>query len=145
LDTLYSSAVSGNQWFDLQGSITGATLNYFVPSNQGSYFVRVGLSGCLSEPSDTISFTGTSAQAFTKSEWILYPNPAQDFVQIQGSEFQGENYEWRVMKHDGALVKQGSSYTSQWIVSTENWSNGIYLMQIILKDRVQFLRFVIAK
>lgn len=50
---LTSSALNGNQWFDEQGPIAGATEQSFTPSVSGNYFVVVSNGGCESEPSDT--------------------------------------------------------------------------------------------
>lgn len=66
---LTSSALNGNQWFDENGPIEGATEQSFTPSVSGNYFVVVSNGGCESEPSDTYYVNLSGEQQIT---WNLH-------------------------------------------------------------------------
>lgn len=51
---LYSSSPKGNQWYDQEGAIKGATAQTYKVAGYGDYYVIVTLNGCSSEPSNTI-------------------------------------------------------------------------------------------
>ena len=75
-DHLVSSASDGNQWYNSQGLIDGATGPVYHPLQSDVYYVKtVGPTGCYSEPSNETAFvyTGlsTPGDAFTVS-----PNPS---------------------------------------------------------------------
>jgi hypothetical protein len=55
-DTLFSSALSGNQWYDQNGMISGATNHYFIPTVQGNYFVITSNGNCYSDTSNVINY-----------------------------------------------------------------------------------------
>jgi hypothetical protein len=51
-DTLYSNSPSGNQWYEsTTGLISGATQNWYLPTQGGVYFVIVTIGGCSSDSS----------------------------------------------------------------------------------------------
>ena len=53
-DTLYSSVPSGNQWYNGNGSIVGATNNYFSSCNAANYYVKIINGNCTSLASNSI-------------------------------------------------------------------------------------------
>lgn len=144
-DTLYSSTISGNQWYDLNGLIPGANLRFFVPNVPAKYYARVSQGGCQSEPSDTIDFIGTANAHVIKPTWRLYPNPVQNYFTVESEEMLSTNYRWRIITMDGKLVEEGISSQSILNFSTEYWSNGVYGIQILTDQNIQFLRFLLAR
>lgn len=80
---LASSATQGNQWFLNGNPIPGATGQFYSPTENGFYSVQTNDNGCLSNMSDIINFTLTSASETLDGKSILvYPNPARDRLQI---------------------------------------------------------------
>jgi hypothetical protein len=83
---LLSSSENGNQWYDSDGAIEGATNQTFYPDHTDSYYVIVtNENGCTSEPSNVINFVYTSTTEL-KSKIKLYPNPAKDVLHISFPE-----------------------------------------------------------
>ena len=81
VDTLYSSAATGNQWYEVGiGIIAGATFNYFVPAHDGLYYVVVTDSnGCASMNSDTANHIYSFIKGSYGSGSIrVFPNPTHD-------------------------------------------------------------------
>lgn len=58
-NVLYSNSTSGNQWYNQDGAIVGATDQDYVVRQEGSYYVVVTHSGCSSEKSNTIDIVNT--------------------------------------------------------------------------------------
>jgi len=80
--TLVSSATDGNQWYDPDGPIAGATGQTYTPSFTNDYYVIVSNSfGCQSV-SETYYFTFTGIIELDAGQKVnLYPNPFnQHFV-----------------------------------------------------------------
>jgi hypothetical protein len=83
-DSLVSSAVDGNQWYNLDGAIDGATGQVFYPPIEDDYFVMtVNSSGCVSDTSNIIHFLFTGiTEPSTDPEILVYPNPFHDELKI---------------------------------------------------------------
>lgn len=77
---LVSSADYGNQWYDSNGAIPGATDKIFAPTVTDYYYVIVSnSSGCESIPSDSYYFIYTGLIEFENGQNInLFPNPFYD-------------------------------------------------------------------
>jgi hypothetical protein len=82
-DHLVSSSATGNQWYDSNGPINGATGQVYYPETTDHYYVIVtNNSGCSSEQSNVIYFVYTS---ITEIEWEVfnvYPNPFRDQITV---------------------------------------------------------------
>jgi len=78
LDALVSNAMSGNQWYDDNGMIAGATNSVYYPLVTGNYYVIVTSEfGCVSEPSNSIYFVPTGILELSGDDALnIYPNPA---------------------------------------------------------------------
>ena len=82
-DTLYSSVPTGNQWYDSNGPISGATQDWFVPGVSGVYYVLVNQNGCPSDTSQLFTYTSLMVDQEKWGERIfLFPNPAKTYVRI---------------------------------------------------------------
>jgi hypothetical protein len=79
---LISNASLGNQWYDQNGIIPGATDQQYIPSQDGDYYVIVTISSCSSAPSDTIHFIYTSCDPL-EMKIIIKPNPFTDNISLQ--------------------------------------------------------------
>jgi hypothetical protein len=86
LDTLFSSAASGNQWYEVGvGLIAGAVQNYFVPDHNASYYViTTDLNGCSSVNSDTTDFIYALLRSdFAAGTIKVFPNPVHDIITVE--------------------------------------------------------------
>jgi len=87
-DTLVSDAATGNQWFDDNGPIAGATQQYYIVTENGSYYVVVSTNGCSSDSSDIISVTNAGINE-NEIALTIFPNPATNQITISGIETGG--------------------------------------------------------
>ena len=87
-DTLFSNAASGNQWYDDNGAIAGANSQYYIVTENGSYYVVVSNDGCNSDPSNIITVINVGLNE-NDSFLSIYPNPATNQITISGIETGG--------------------------------------------------------
>lgn len=82
---LHSSSLIGNQWYDSNGEIQGATNQDYKPTQNGTYYVIVTIKGISSEKSNTINIAniGTSAIEIDGCNISLYPVPVKDKLFIK--------------------------------------------------------------
>jgi len=87
-NSLFSSADEGNQWYNQDGIIPGAIEKEFTPTENGTYFVIVTLSGCSSDLSNSILIEGLSigGNAVKDGHFSMYPNPVNDQLRITNYE-----------------------------------------------------------
>jgi hypothetical protein len=75
-DHLLSSAPEGNQWYDSNGAIPGATGQTYYPAVTDDYYVVVSNAfGCESDPSNLIYFVVTGIQKNNAESFSIFPNP----------------------------------------------------------------------
>jgi hypothetical protein len=74
---LVSSAENGNQWYNTEGMIPGATGQAFTPTATDDYYVIVtSADGCISEPSESYYFIYTGLIEMDEGQSVaVYPNP----------------------------------------------------------------------
>ncbi len=81
-DKLVSNYNTGNQWYDSQGAIDGATGQVYYPDHTDYYYaIETDENGCSSEPSNEIYFVFTSVTEHSLSTKI-FPNPAKNIINI---------------------------------------------------------------
>ncbi len=80
-ENLVSDIPAGNQWYDENGMINGATGQIYSPAQTGNYYSIVSQFGCSSTPSNIIFFQPTNIQEIDpEGAFKVYPVPANDFV-----------------------------------------------------------------
>lgn len=129
-NVLLSDVASGNQWYDLNGMITGATnQNYPVTAN-GSYHVIVSNATCASESSNTIQITNTGiADIKTNSTINIYPNPAKNQINVTvDSKLIGSTY--TVKDQIGRMVLSGKMNADNFTIELGGLSGGVYLFSV---------------
>ncbi len=84
ISNLVSNAQFGNQWYNDDGAISGATGQIFTPSVTGNYYSIVTNNfGCQSEKSNVLYFQPTFIDELAEQGSLrVYPNPAMDVVNI---------------------------------------------------------------
>ncbi|MCX6244400.1 MAG: aryl-sulfate sulfotransferase [Bacteroidetes bacterium] len=135
-DSLVSSAPAGNQWFLDGNLITGATGQYYVPSQAGSYQVQVTVNGCSSALSAPVVITGVVEN--TKESILIYPNPTSGIIHVKAQKING--YRVKVSDICGKILLQ-SENSSQ--VDLSGFNAGIYYLIISTDSNVLFTRKII--
>jgi hypothetical protein len=132
-DSLLSSASAGNQWYDSNGAIDGATGQVFYPEFEDYYHVIVtSAEGCVSEPSEPVYFIFTDLEEIISGgHWLAYPNPAREILYLQPpANYQGLV---RISMIDitGTRFFTLDTQTPGIIqISLTNLPKGIYLLEI---------------
>lgn len=121
-DTLISSALSGNQWYDDNGPISGATNQQFVPSAPGNYYVIVSNGICSSLPSSIVSGIHDLT---IKNNFTVSPNPSKGIFFIQSDVVA----EFSVSNNIGQIIyKSKSAKGTKSIIDISDFPAGIYYL-----------------
>lgn len=132
-NTLFSNASYGNQWYDMQGLIHGATSQTFVNPPDNDYYVIVTDSmGCQSEPSNIVTVSSLTVPLKEDALDVrIFPNPANEFFFI---EWVKKSYHLEVSDVFGRIVKEKDlmKNTSQtpMKIHTQGWASGMYFIRL---------------
>jgi hypothetical protein len=126
-DALHSSSESGNQWYDENGLIPGATGQDYLALTPGVYYVKVTSGECVSAPSNTIELT-TVATRDTKadSKIKIYPNPVRGALTIE-MEGNTKKINFEILDALGRPVVSGL-LSDKSIVQLEKLNPGVYVV-----------------
>jgi photosystem II stability/assembly factor-like uncharacterized protein len=141
-DTLFSDALSGNQWYNSSGPIVGATTNYYIPIVSGDYFVIVtNTFGCTSDSSDLYPFVVSSLSETAYSEFVIFPVPAGKWLNI---ECKTQNVVFvSIIGLDGRVWRHFSSQSYSFNTDVSALCNGVYILQLETNDSIIRKRIVI--
>ena len=127
--TLTSSASVGNRWF-LNGTAIPSASNATFSANQpGIYKVQVTVDDCVSEFSSDVPLIVTGDLAGNTNAINVYPNPAQDYLELAG--INGELSNVQLVDLAGRrnpihFEKRGEVYQA----NVQHLTLGIYLLQV---------------
>jgi len=140
-DTLISSAATGNQWYNQNGIISGATGKKYIPLINGNYYVIVIANGCSSDPSDIIPYVIGGIERNTSFNAInVYPNPVSDdlIIEIEGTN---EKVAFEIINSSGLVVFKGS-LINKTVVKTTDFAPGIYLLKLDNSKTFEFKKII---
>ncbi|MCX6280333.1 MAG: T9SS type A sorting domain-containing protein [Bacteroidetes bacterium] len=138
---LSSDAATGNQWYDQNGQIAGATHQTYNVTQNGAYYSIVTISGCSSDPSNTINvdLTGIDSQA-TNSSIKVYPNPVGDELTIEpGKNKEQTSYE--IHSSMGQVVCKGM-LSERTLVQTGSFPAGVYVIKFDNGISPEYLKII---
>ncbi len=84
-DTLFSSSPAGNQWYNQNGLIPGATDSIYILTDtlNNDFYVMVEINGCFSDTSNMLHLNWTYYNIMQANSFIeIFPNPAKDEIVI---------------------------------------------------------------
>jgi len=110
---LVSDVTEGNQWYDSNGPIAGATGQTFEPLASDNYYSIVTSEfGCESEQSNNIYFVYTGIDEENNIDKIsIYPNPNIGIFTVELGELSGENVSVKVLNSLSAVVFEKKDIT----------------------------------
>jgi len=125
---LISSSAPNYQWYLNDSPIPGATQQTYNPQNLGFYSVAVqGPDNCKSF-SNAVQWTLATEEEEEKSNIMLYPNPAQNSINI---EVEGANIKgFEITSTTGQLILHEQTNEAKILVDIERLSSGAYLIKI---------------
>lgn len=119
------------QWIDCNNSnspINGATSQAFTPTVSGTYAVQINNATCSATSSClSVSITAVSIKEYTNNIIEIYPNPAKNFVTIDGLI---NNSNIQIIDALGKIVFSESNNSSKVTINTEMFNSGIYFVKI---------------
>jgi len=128
-NVLHSDATLGNQWYDQNGLINGATNQDYTATANGDYYVIVTLLECSSEPSNTITVIVTTIEVVEHGRITkVYPNPVSDklIIEIEGGK---EMINFEIFNTIGQVVSKGN-LVEKTTVQTNHFAPGVYLVKL---------------
>jgi len=85
--TLTSGEPQGNVWHLNGQELPGATQQTYVPSQSGAYHViYTDTNNCSVTSLASIVYMTSMENGFASVHWSLFPNPAKEYMQIEGME-----------------------------------------------------------
>lgn len=131
--TLSSNAVSGNQWYNQDGIINGATNQNFTVSTNGDYYVIVTIAGCSSDTSNIIHITNAGIKFIEDNKTIkVYPNPAIDKVSVSCNNVQDLKIQFFNILGECVLQRELNCVTNY--IDINSLSKGIYIIILTGSD-----------
>jgi hypothetical protein len=139
---LHSTAANGNQWYDQNGLINGATNQDFTVTSNGGYYVIVTISGCSSDPSNAINvvLSGENESLENNKAIKVYPNPFSNELVIE-IENGAEKTEFEILNNIGQKVFKGFLF-ERTIIQTDGFSEGVYIIKIKTGKTFEFKKIV---
>ena len=138
---LQSDAPNGNQWFNQNGLINGATNQNYTVTIDGDYYVIVSLLGCNSDPSNTINVTVTGIEVVESGRVIkVYPNPVSNELIIE-REGNNEKVNFEILNAIGQVVFKGN-LIDKTTVQTSNFAPGVYLIKLENGKTFEFKKII---
>jgi hypothetical protein len=153
VETLYSDAAEGNQWYDSQGPIEGATGQSYTCTWEDVYHVNVTNEfGCESDPSNSIHVVVTGIDELSMENPLsVYPNPFTDKVFVEAWLQSNSSYKLAIYNALGAEVKviaEGSSNVEgmdKFMFSAQGLEEGIYFCKLITDGSVSIKKIIHTK
>lgn len=125
---IQSSALNGNQWYNQNGIINGATNQNYTASANGTYFVIVSATYCNSDTSNVIHVTNTGITANNaENGFSINPNPASQKLTVtleNGGEYL---VSIRTINGQVVLTQNGLSSTT---LDVSQLCKGVYLLEV---------------
>ncbi|OFY13146.1 MAG: hypothetical protein A2X11_05055 [Bacteroidetes bacterium GWE2_42_24] len=114
-NALVSSYALGNQWFNDNGMIPGATAQSYVPSEEGNYYATVTSEfNCESESSNVVHYKPVGiGDPETSDDMMVYPNPFNNQLNMSYTLTKQSPVQITVWNHLGQLVATVANETMQ--------------------------------
>lgn len=139
-----TSGYNSYQWYLNNVAIQNETNSTITPALMGNYYVIVvDNNGCQTQ---SAVYNVTSVGAFELSastNLILLPNPACTFVILKTSDNTAINGNLKVTSVNGDLVfNKLLNNNNQYKIDIEQWTNGMYLIEIIGDNKTERIKFI---
>jgi len=145
--SLRSNSPNGNQWYFRGKIIAGEKGEYYYPTENGIYKVRVeNENKCLSEFSDEYNFVFNSVSYETNNTLTIFPNPIRDELHISTAFHLDKSAKIRVINILGMECKISSINISEHSLQMKtNCPNGSYMLIMYIHGKTYYRPFIISK
>ena len=142
VDTLYSSVNNGNQWYNSQGAIAGATDSTYTVTEEDDYYVVVTDANGCSAMSNSIHVIPTAiAQNQFASMISVSPNPAHGYTVVNLGSVNNAKIE--IVSADGKFVYNTTIKTNIETISLNGFATGLYTVKVTTDGKTIQKKFVV--
>jgi hypothetical protein len=149
LNTLQSSAATGNQWYSVPGGlIPGATAQTYSPPQNGTFYVVVTDSnGCQSAPSPDFIFVNSGIAQQSAVTLLVAPNPVtSDFMTLETSGLNDRSIEVQLFDIAGKrLMHMWLPSNSSQKINISTIAPGACILKVSNAEWTETLRLLIAR
>ncbi len=143
-DTIFSNALTGNQWYNSSGIIEGEVNTYFIPQNNGNYYVIVNEINCLSDTSNTINYYAYIHNYFL-NKIRIYPNPSKNQITIENNSEISHNYLLSLKNVQGQeVISEKINFAKAYSIDVSSLSNGVYILNL-QNEKENFISKIVIK
>jgi len=133
----------GNQWYDLNGMIDGATNQEYNAIIDGYYYVIITHSGCSSDNSDSVNVIISGIEIVDNKPIIdIYPNPVANELNIEVEGY-NEKVSFEIFNDIGTVVSKGT-FIERTKENTGLLKSGFYLIKLKIKG-TYYLKKIVKK
>lgn len=129
------------QWFDCiaAGPILGETNQSFTPTTNGSYGVLIDFNGCL-DTTGCHLIANVGMEDLTMSNFSVYPNPADDIIQISGSQ---TIQHWQITDMTGKIILEKINESSIYeMIEISQLRSGNYILKVVSEKNTIHKMFI---
>jgi hypothetical protein len=140
-NVLTSDAASGNQWYNQDGMINGATQQKYFPVENGNYFVVVTVNECISEPSNTIEIlnAGITRQIEFRN-LTIYPIPFANKLVIDfKNNYKPVNF---IFYNAAGIPLLSGNFTEKTIIDTRHLPSGVFTIRFETGQSIEFRKVI---
>ena len=142
-NTLHSSSTEGNQWYNQDGIISGATNQDYTVIENGEYYVIVSSNNCHSNMSNTVNVSLTTINDNSIDNTIsIYPNPTEENFIISVGGKRITKGEIIIYNTNGKAVKH-CNISNNTSINVSDLLKGIYYVRIITKKSISTKKLII--
>lgn len=121
---MISSAGDFYQWYFEGNLLDGETSQFIFPTQNGEYTVLVLDSAGCSAESDPYPFGSASLDEYSEFPFLVFPNPSNDVLNIQGIEMNTVE----LFSADGKLVYKSNPEVEEWSIDLSSFDAGVYVL-----------------
>jgi hypothetical protein len=139
VDTLFSSSVTGNQWYKNNLIISGATNQCYIFTTNGNYYVIVKQNGCYSDTSNIITITNAGLDENSSLNNIsIFPNPVNDNITI----ITNVNSIIEFLNIQGQIIKRIKLNDTKTNIDISDFSSGVYIIRAQTDSGITTEKFI---
>ena len=145
-DRLNSSSAEGNQWYIDGNLIQGAVAQTYLPTESGFYTVEVTISGCTAISAD-VEYLITGISELDDSNAVkIFPNPANGAINIEYNSSSNQDITIIIFDLSGKRMKEYKGLNTidgKYRISTSDFEDGVYIIQLLDGDKYHINRVII--
>jgi hypothetical protein len=128
-DTLYATGGTNYQWFLNGAAISGANNSFFVPTENGAYYVQSNNNYGCTASSNTVTLINVGINELaTDALFHIYPNPFGDKLNIE--KLAAGNWRMTISDISGRTLANTNIELVKTEIDMSGFSSGIYTAAI---------------